>query len=355
MSIAVVCSNCSAKLNAPDGAAGKKVKCPKCQSPIVVPDAVQFEVVEDEPAPAKRPGGKPARVKAAIEDEDDDDRPRKKRRTLEDDDEEDDDRPRKKKRKKGGDEEGGVSMTRNIVMGVVLIILVAVAAYIFYDRSQKQKEADQQKSSSNAGGNTTPRNDPGRNVPLPKRDPAPIGGASGNSDVATAWKPNPSLLKDLTQQGKVAGYVILLPERFATVPNPVNLPPNLQQGAWASHSTGGELTALVSVAAFFDAEAIESASKNMRQLLVNYSAGFTDVAGFKIATRGPTEIGTVNALEFSRFTFTATAPNQAAVNGVVYGAIDGERVVTVIGMGLGSAAAEEFTLIETIIATFKKS
>ena len=58
MSIAVVCSKCSAKLNAPDGAAGKKVKCPKCQAPIVVPDALpsQFEVVEDEPAPTKQPG-----------------------------------------------------------------------------------------------------------------------------------------------------------------------------------------------------------------------------------------------------------------------------------------------------------
>jgi LSD1 subclass zinc finger protein len=171
MPIAVVCSTCSARLNAPDGAAGKKVKCPKCQTPIVVPDLqpMQFEVVEDEPAPARRPAGKPSRVKAAVED---DDRPRRKRRSEEEeDDEDDDDRPRKKKRRKGGDEEGGVSMTRNIVMGIVLIILIAVAAYIFYDRSQKQKEQEQQQSSSNANVvNADAPDHPSRNMPLPNRD-----------------------------------------------------------------------------------------------------------------------------------------------------------------------------------------
>jgi LSD1 subclass zinc finger protein len=140
MSIAVVCSKCAAKLNAPDGAAGKKVKCPKCQTPLVVPEPLPaagaaFEVVDD--APSAR---KPTRVKAMVEDDDDDDRPRKKKRRV--DDEEEDDRARKRRRK--GDE-GGVSMMRNIVMGIVLIILIAVAGYIFYERSKEKDE----KSTSN--------------------------------------------------------------------------------------------------------------------------------------------------------------------------------------------------------------
>ena len=77
MSIAVVCSHCSAKLNAPDSAAGKKVKCPKCQSVITVPEALapEFEVVEDEPQAPKKPK---AVVKAAVELDDDDEPPRKK-------------------------------------------------------------------------------------------------------------------------------------------------------------------------------------------------------------------------------------------------------------------------------------
>ena len=148
MSIAVVCSKCSAKLSAPDSAAGKRVKCPKCQNAIAVPQALpaepEFEVVEDEPQPAKKPATKP-KVKAVVELDDEDEAPRTKRRVNDDD--EDDDQPKKKKRRnRDDDEQGGVSMTRNIVMGVILLILLAVAAYVFYDRNQKQKEADQQKT-----------------------------------------------------------------------------------------------------------------------------------------------------------------------------------------------------------------
>jgi hypothetical protein len=54
VSIPVVCPECSAKLNAPESAAGQKVKCPKCQSVSVVPAPMPaqpaFEVV-DEPEP----------------------------------------------------------------------------------------------------------------------------------------------------------------------------------------------------------------------------------------------------------------------------------------------------------------
>src|SRR5678815_1216140 len=53
MRLQVVCSSCNAKLKAPDTAAGKKTKCPKCQAIISVPlDAPQ--------APAASPGTKKA-------------------------------------------------------------------------------------------------------------------------------------------------------------------------------------------------------------------------------------------------------------------------------------------------------
>lgn len=50
MPLQVACPSCNAKLRAPDTAAGKKTKCPKCQAVIAVPaDAPQ--------APAASPGG----------------------------------------------------------------------------------------------------------------------------------------------------------------------------------------------------------------------------------------------------------------------------------------------------------
>jgi hypothetical protein len=61
MSVAVSCPSCSAKLQAPDAAAGRRVKCPKCQTPIPVPGGA---------APAPKASGraaadKPSAVKAA--------------------------------------------------------------------------------------------------------------------------------------------------------------------------------------------------------------------------------------------------------------------------------------------------
>src|SRR5437879_8597693 len=106
MPIPVLCPGCNVRLNAPATAAGKNVKCPKCQTLMTIPAppaaANDFDLV-DEPAPKKpaatprKPGAvdtpvkHPARVKTDIMvDDDEDDRPRKRRR--DDDDDADDDR-----------------------------------------------------------------------------------------------------------------------------------------------------------------------------------------------------------------------------------------------------------------------
>jgi len=63
MPIVVTCPGCSATLKAPDTAAGKKVKCPKCTSAIPVPAAEEPPVMEEEafeeeaPAAPRRSGG----------------------------------------------------------------------------------------------------------------------------------------------------------------------------------------------------------------------------------------------------------------------------------------------------------
>ncbi|HEX4608808.1 MAG TPA: hypothetical protein VH092_11445 [Urbifossiella sp.] len=53
MPIPVVCDTCQTRLNAPDAAAGRKVKCPKCQAVIPVPAAA------GPPAPAAPPTAPP--------------------------------------------------------------------------------------------------------------------------------------------------------------------------------------------------------------------------------------------------------------------------------------------------------
>jgi hypothetical protein len=197
MPISVVCPKCSAKLNAPDAAAGKNVKCPKCQAAIAVPaplpleEAPDFEVVDEappakKPAPAAKPAVRPVAKARVEEDDEDEEQPRKKRaKAADDEDDEEDDQPRKKKKKKQA--EGNPMMVRNIIGGVVLLVLLGVAGWVFYDKLGKKKEEDTASSSSSGGGEAapvTPRIGGGPAMPgmpgMPPVSPVgPVGGAGG--------------------------------------------------------------------------------------------------------------------------------------------------------------------------------
>ena len=57
MPISVACPTCGTKLKAPDNAVGKKVKCPKCASLVVVPAESDeaASAISNAPAPAPKP------------------------------------------------------------------------------------------------------------------------------------------------------------------------------------------------------------------------------------------------------------------------------------------------------------
>jgi hypothetical protein len=148
MPITVVGPGCSAKLNAPDIAAGKKVKCPRagCGEHILVPDPKSsgFEVVEEKPRPKTSPrkavmaeveDDMPVRKKRRDDDEDEEDeedeRPKSKRGRIEVEEDEDekpksrrrddeDDSPRKKKKKK----QKSSGMSPRLLAGIFVGFLV---------------------------------------------------------------------------------------------------------------------------------------------------------------------------------------------------------------------------------------
>jgi hypothetical protein len=112
--------SCGKTLRVADNLAGRRVKCPVCESAVSVPQAnPAFEVIEDvDSMPPPPPPSKPSttRVRAEVtaddeprkrrrvDDDDDDDRPRNKKRT-DDEDEDEDERPRKKRRSDDEDED----------------------------------------------------------------------------------------------------------------------------------------------------------------------------------------------------------------------------------------------------------
>jgi hypothetical protein len=156
---------CGKALRVADEHAGRRVKCPACQTIGTVPEPEpQFEIVEEPeeqlaPAPAKpRPVAKPAphddeddddgrgySVAKKNRDDEDDEKPRAKKKPdfrhgsgRTDDDDDDEDRPKKKRKKKRKPPEqqdnSGRSLEGNIINGGVgagiLAMLIAVVWFI---------------------------------------------------------------------------------------------------------------------------------------------------------------------------------------------------------------------------------
>lgn len=144
MPILVTCPKCATKLNAPDSAAGKAVRCPKSGCGTVVPVAALVPA-EEAPVVDGKVVAKPRKRVEAVPVEDEDEQPRKqpsreddendrpRRRSRRDDDDERprgrrrrddeddyDDRPRRRRRGGGG---GGGGKA----VGIVAAILAGVA------------------------------------------------------------------------------------------------------------------------------------------------------------------------------------------------------------------------------------
>ena len=158
MPIAFNCA-CGKLLRAADEHAGRRVKCPECHTPTIVPAPLPlFEVVEDLAQPLVSPPPLPAKAKPIVKaqiaeddeddrrgygvksERDDDDRPRERKkpdfRSGSGRRDEEEDRPRKKRRKKRRpppQEDNRIFEARAINAGVgggVLMMLVAVVWFV---------------------------------------------------------------------------------------------------------------------------------------------------------------------------------------------------------------------------------
>jgi hypothetical protein len=172
MPIAVNCPGCSSRLTVPDTAAGKKARCPKCQTQLVIPAAPAPAAAERSPfdfnspaAPAaKKPAAKPLPPPPAPAPEPlslDDDEPAPPPRTpargtgrkpVLDLDDEPDDRPA---RRRYGHKPAGppVGLILGIVGGVVLLIGGAIGAYFALEDDKKDTgTADAGSDTGDTGG-----------------------------------------------------------------------------------------------------------------------------------------------------------------------------------------------------------
>lgn len=176
----------------------------------------------------------------------------------------------------------------------------------------------------------------------------PIQGDSNSPE--SIWKVDASIMKQLTQTVKVGDYQLSLPANYTGGENR-RAPAGFRSAAWKGIAQDGKQPGLVIFTIMSDST---EAKANMRQALVNFSAGVTDSMGVTITTRAKTETGTIAGLSFSRFTWTASTKNQLEVKGIVYGTIDNGKVISFIVMGFEPDASAQNKWHESIVATLRK-
>jgi len=157
-SLSAVCRNCDAKLKVPETAAGKKIRCPKCEEVFIVP------AKEREPV---------RKVSALVG---------KRAPRIEDDDEDDfEERPRKKRKKA----QGNPLLLWGLIGGIAFLVIAggAVAAVVLFLNSGKGSS-----SSSVAQRSSQPRDaGPSRNLgSFPSGGQGDAVGASGIFDANCA-------------------------------------------------------------------------------------------------------------------------------------------------------------------------
>ena len=185
-----------------------------------------------------------------------------------------------------------------------------------------------------------------------------VGCGKGSSDQkkldSSAKKIDSGLMNQLKQTGTVGDYQLSLPEDYTFVEDPKSATRKFKMATWKGRVKEGDIPSLLSLAILTDSRTVNEAGKNMRQMLVNFSAGMTDGAGIQITKREQTETGNWGSMQYSRFLWSGSLADGTVVKGMAYGAIDNGQVVAVIGENFGTNADSANQLLEAAISTLKK-
>lgn len=361
MPITIACPSCAARLTAPDQAAGKAVRCPKCQAPVPVPKPPAadegFEVVDDAPpappkpasksgerprprpadddAPAERPSQRPP---AAADDEDD--RPSKRRPAAEEE-AEDDDRPARSKARRPADDEdrprrkgpaGGKNLKHRgliagVAGGVLFVGLIAASMYqmsaafdSIADRDQRAMDDIQRKMNRPMAFN--PPNPNANVVPPPNPDPKPPA-----ATVPAGWEKftDPLAEMDLYFPG---GQPTKNQDGSDKVTKATGGPGDI----WAKEANGK-----VYMLSRMTASPAEVRRRKPEALLFDALKGFA--MGIPGAKQGNYELPTFDGGKVSRYV-TYDIPTEGK-RAVVRGLAAGNRVVMVIVIGPANVTAKD--------------
>jgi hypothetical protein len=311
MPIPLTCPGCSARMKAPDAAAGKAVRCPRCQARIAVPAAAPaFEVVEP----------------PDIEVEDEPVRPKPRRER-----EPDRDRPARKAKRKPARSGPPVGLLAGL--GVLLLGGVALGVYWF--------------------GLREPEPATGTAQPAPPR-PAPSPAPAGPPRPAPTPAGKPADPKDddrLAPYQDVAGYQVRPPKGYDRQPPPPGAPAGVTATAWTGPRRPDGTAPMLMVLVLDPPPGTPDKSAD------EFMASVLDGIKRRRSTwdQSAAEPVTINGLSFLRVRWSGTdTATGRAMRGFVYAGKHDGRYVQVSSQDIDPGHEADLALAEAAALTLRK-
>jgi predicted Zn finger-like uncharacterized protein len=344
MSISIViCPECQAKLKVSGAMVpGKKIRCPKCQTPFAVPAEDEAPPLEESVTarPVKAPTRKapppyiadeedqedrPTRRSVRSRDEeneDEEDRPTRRTVPGRDMDDEDEDRPRRRKPTKRSKAKGNPALLWSLIGGGAVVLAGGIVVLLLVlnkgdDKSPEGKRPD--------GG-------PGPGL--------------------AAWNPDPAGVQELGPEKTYKGYRFRPPKGYNEVK--LNARGNEQLAYFGpARPTGNAPTFVVSMITVPAAEANSPLENIFRNAVAGYENQVQPlIPDFK---HGEIERGQINGLEFMRTQTTGTiAQNKNRVKGYFCLHFDGKNFVILAWLDSESEYGTSGKILEAAALSFKK-
>lgn len=185
---------------------------------------------------------------------------------------------------------------------------------------------------------------------LPKTGSVPV-----IKHAFTDWEPNPEWRPLMTQTVDAGPYQFSLTNEFQPVEPSRKVPESMKLFVWKGHSKDGSPPPVLTVAVWLrDPRLLGEATKDLRRLLMDFTAGNTDSMGINRSGFPALQTGPIGGIEFSRARWIGMNKDRVKVAGATYGAVDGTNLIAIIALGFGPDADASLKMLESFITSLKK-
>jgi hypothetical protein len=180
----------------------------------------------------------------------------------------------------------------------------------------------------------------------------PNAGKTPPAKTNSIWEPDPGWANELTQTITFDKYQLSAPKYLKA--DKTGVPAGAMTiYSWKIDSGMDVPATVLTVAVTSDKKMVAEAQKDMRKSVFGFTGGMTKQWGLQYNPPSAPETGSLGGIPFTRIKWHANSQTIAA-DGLSYGAIDGDNAVMIVAASLGQDSITRTTLMQAVIATFKK-